>query len=161
MKRLKKINVSQIHIILVLLVIIFIFSMFSGCTDTKTVIEEDRELPNDKGAISGFVNYVGDNCTLNSKDDIVTPPCTGPFPKHEIRLYNTDGYTVAKKAITKSDGSYHFEMTPGDYIIYTAEEQKGKVVDKKNFIGVRPGKTEKFDFEVNQKYLKAEREIGN
>ena len=67
--------------------------------------------------IKGTVYFVGSECPPTSS--IRVPPCSGPYPGYNVEVYDEDGTTIVKRALTDAMGKFTVSLEPGRYIIYT------------------------------------------
>jgi hypothetical protein len=67
--------------------------------------------------IKGTVNFIGADCPPTAEKKV--PPCSGPYPDYEVKVYSEDGKNIIKTAKTHQDGNYFVPLSPGNYVIYT------------------------------------------
>lgn len=73
----------------------------------------------DLGIVQGKVMFSGLPCQPGQPDFNV-PPCSGPYPKYEIKVYSTKApETVAVTTMSDENGNFKIILPAGDYVIKT------------------------------------------
>lgn len=68
--------------------------------------------------LEGMVKFIGKPCIPDDKFFSV-PPCSGPYPNYDIKIYNQDTKKLVLKTKTESKGNFKAILEPGEYVIYT------------------------------------------
>ena len=71
------------------------------------------------GFVDGKVEFRGVPCQPG-QTDFKVPPCSGPYPNYEVKIFRPDTGTEPVLSIkTGPDGRFRSELPPGDYVIRT------------------------------------------
>lgn len=86
----------------------------------------------DLGIVQGTVHFEGLPCQ-EGQTDFNTPPCNGPYPGYEIKVFKADNL-MTPIFTTQADetGAFKIILPAGDYVIRT-QYGKDKRNDQKNF----------------------------
>jgi hypothetical protein len=68
--------------------------------------------------LEGTVYFIGKPCAP-SRDNISTPPCEGPYPNYQIKIYEKMNGKNTLVCVTKTDenGNFRILFNPGEYVI--------------------------------------------
>lgn len=73
----------------------------------------------DLGILQGSVRFRGLPCQ-EGQTDYNVPPCSGPYPKYEVTIYQADNLLEpVMSTITDENGEFKVVLKAGDYIIRT------------------------------------------
>lgn len=76
------------------------------------------------GKVAGTVTFQGVNCQ-EGQPDFKVPPCTGAYPKYEIKVFKAgETENPVLTTMTGDDGSYSIDLPAGDYVIFTQNGPK-------------------------------------
>jgi hypothetical protein len=98
------------------------------------------------GQLTGTVTFAGVDCPPGR---IQVPPCSGPYPDHEINIYKDDGRTVAAKTISDKDGMFAAVLQPGSYVIYAFGSVSNPNIKTPQIIIMESGKTVIFNIRID------------
>jgi hypothetical protein len=100
----------------------------------------------EKGFVEGTVWFIGAPCPPGTMAQV--PPCDGPYPNYEIKVYQGEGTTMVTSVTSSEDGYYKILLDPGSYVIYT---QNGLYKDnvKTNIVLVQSGNTTKLNLIID------------
>jgi hypothetical protein len=71
--------------------------------------------------LEGTVYFIGQPCAPSRDNKISVPPCEGPYPNYEIKIYEKINGKNTIVCVTKTDenGNFRVLLKPGEYVIYT------------------------------------------
>ena len=97
--------------------------------------------------IHGKVFFKGLACPPTSYSN--TPPCSGPFPNHDVIAYSEDNNHLISKTTTDDSGNYSMRLSPGDYVVFTGK--RGLDTPAANYITVGKNQIVTLDFIIDTK----------
>lgn len=119
------------------------------CAETKDSCPKDcgETGLDDMGSINGRVT-VGPVCPVERVDR----PCDIPpevYTSREVIVYLTDGRTVVARKHFNADGTYSFNLLPGNYILGIPQAGIGGSSELPHSFSVKAGDLISFDFSID------------
>lgn len=99
------------------------------------------------GTIKGKVT-VGPICPVE-RPGVPCPVPPEAYTSREVILYLADGTTVVKRMHFATDGTYHFDVSPGIYVLDTPRQIIGGSKDLPKTLSVKSGKTLEVNFSID------------
>lgn len=120
-----------IFIVISLIVVGYAWIITQAVLDTVQTRKEqptERIVDSNAGILTGIVQFTGTSCLPEtvSGQKITVPPCDGPYPGYGVKVYKSDGKTIAITITSDADGRYTVTLPSGKYVIYT---QQGPLIE--------------------------------